>query len=104
MADVFLNDNGTIFHFTVSEGGVPVDISGATTLTVKFMRKDKTTFARTGTFETDGTDGKIVYTTTATTDIDQIGKWFAQVYIVLPSWEGHSGKINFTVLDPIAVA
>lgn len=102
MSDIFVNDIGTTIKFTVMQDGSAIDVSTATVKKVKFQRKDKTTFSRDVSFVTDGTDGLVSYTT-VNGDLDQAGKWTAQLYMELPSWSGHTSKITFTVQTPIEV-
>ncbi len=53
---------------------VPLDIAGATDLLVCLLFPDTTTSQNfTGTFLTDGSDGKIYYDTVYNTDLSQLG-------------------------------
>jgi len=99
-ADLHVGDIGTIIYINIVEGGEALDISSATTKTIRFQKKDKTTMDKDGEFKTDGTDGILQYTT-LTGDIDQKGRWLAQAYLEMPTWKGYSAKVEFQVDDPL---
>lgn len=95
--DLHLDDIGTIIRVTIQDTSetcvtAALDVSTATTTDLIFKKPDGTKVTQTGGFTTDGTDGKIEYTTIAN-DIDQIGEWKIQVYLVLPigSWRSDIG-------------
>jgi hypothetical protein len=96
-----VGDVGTIFEGTFYDGGVIVDISAATTKEILFRKPDGTVVTKTGTFSTDGTDGKLRYTTIAG-DLDQAGDWRVQGYIVTPTGSWKSSVETFTVLANLA--
>jgi hypothetical protein len=88
-----------VIEFTVQEKGEIVDISSASaTKQIIFKKPDATTTTKSGSFVTNGTDGKFYYTTIAG-DIDQAGAWQAQAYIVTGSFVGYSMPVAFTVND-----
>jgi len=98
MSDIFL---GQIipFEFTISDqDGTIVDISSASVLEVIFRKPDKSTFTRTAAMVTDGTDGKLQYTTVLA-DLDAGGPWRAQAEVTISSVPYPSTISNFTVLD-----
>jgi hypothetical protein len=81
--EIRVNDVGTVFELTVTDASGAVDISGATTKQISLeppTRANKVTKA--ATFTTDGTDGKMLYTTVAG-DLDEAGSWRVQGYVVL---------------------
>lgn len=79
------NDIGTTFTITiVDDDSVAVDISGATTVSMIFLKPDQTTITKTATFVTDGSDGKIQYET-VDGDLDQSGLWHIQGYVDISS-------------------
>ncbi|RLA38665.1 MAG: hypothetical protein DRR06_20380 [Gammaproteobacteria bacterium] len=95
--EIHLNDVGTVFEVTLVESDVVVDISTATTLTIKFKKSDgATVMTKTASFSTDGTDGRLQYTSVAD-DLDQTGPWKLQAYVIMPSWTGHSSIGEFEV-------
>ena len=103
MSELHVGDVGTQMHFTVKEAGVAVNLSGATTMHLLLEKKDKTVVTRDLEFHTDGTDGVLLYTTT-TNDLDQAEKWNAQIYLVLPSWQGHTSKVSMTIYQPLVAS
>lgn len=74
-------DIGTVFRFTVKYNGSADDISDATTRQVTFQKPSGTKVTKTLSLVNDGTDGLVQYTTVAD-DLDEIGTWKAQCYIV----------------------
>jgi len=94
--EVHLNDIGTIFRATINDcvDGVQsvLDISSATTKELVFKTPLGILKTKTASFTTDGTDGQIEWTT-INGDLDEIGEWKLQAYIVLPSgsWRSDIG-------------
>lgn len=84
MADIHLNDIGTIFRVSVvDESDASIDVSGALTKSIVFRKPDGTTVTQTADFYIDGTDGIIQYTSIAD-DLDQTGTWQLQAFVELP--------------------
>ena len=102
MTDIQKDDIGTILRFTVTENGVAADISSATVKTLKLRKSDtdRTVIERTMAFTTDGSDGKVQYTTVAD-DIDIDGVWQAQVYLEFLSGKWHTSRVNIEVGDNV---
>lgn len=96
MTDIFIGDIGTIFRATVKDNGVARDISSATLRQLIFQKPDETTVTKTATLTTDGTDGKMQYTTILN-DLDQAGRWVVQGYIETPAGKWHTDFYRFTV-------
>lgn len=94
--EIHVGDVGTLLEVTVTDDGAAVDISSATTKEFKFKKTDRSTLTKAATFVTNGTDGKLQYTT-AGGDLDMAGSWGLQVHVVLPSGEWHSDIQPFTV-------
>lgn len=55
----------------------PLDISGATSISIAFQEPDGTQNTVTAQYVTNGIDGEIYYVTN-NTDIDEVGLWFVQ--------------------------
>lgn len=90
-------DVGTIFEITsVDPDGAAVDISAATVKKFHFKRPDGTTLTKTAVFTSDGSDGKLRYTTVAD-DLNQPGTWQVQVHVEAPSYTWHSSVAIFQV-------
>ena len=94
--EIHQDDIGTAFTITVQDDTTAVNISTATTRQIKFKKPSGTVLIKTGVFVTDGTDGKLRYTSVAD-DLDEAGKWYLQVYLVLTNWTGHSDQGEFVV-------
>lgn len=90
------NDIGTVFEVIIKDGTAIVDISGATTKQIIFKKANGETVTKTATFKTDGTDGKIQYTT-VTNDLDVEGTWEIQAFVILASGEWMSDVSRFVV-------
>ena len=90
--EIHVNDIGTVFEVTLlDEGSSPqiVDLSTATVKELIFKDPAGTSTTQTAAFTTDGTDGKIQYTT-LTGDLDTAGLWYLQAHIVI----GTASPIN----------
>lgn len=87
--EIHLNDIGTQFTITIKDcNSNAIDISASTSLQVIFKKPSGSTLTKDGTFYTDGTDGKISYTT-VDGDLNEIGSWKiqAQVIALNGSWK-----------------
>ena len=96
MSDIYVNDIGTIFRATIKDGGVEKDISSATVMQIIFRDPDGVETTKTAVFTTDGSDGKIQYTTVSG-DLDLAGKWVLQGYVETPAGKWHSSWYPFLV-------
>lgn len=93
-----LNDVGIVFELTVKdEGAFVVDLSSATTIELIFRDPDGTSVTQTATFTTDGSDGKIQYTTLAG-DLDVVGLWSWQGHVVIGTSDWRTSSNEFRVL------
>lgn len=93
---VHLNDIGTQFIVTIYEDGVPLNISTASLMRILFEKSNGTKLSKTAVFVSNGTDGKIKYTT-LTGDLDTAGTWRIQGYIEMGGGKWHSEIAYFTV-------
>ena len=97
MADeIHLDDVGTEFILTVKDAGVAVNIGSASTKQIIFEKPDGTILTKIGTLVTDGSDGKMKYASIAG-DLNMIGPWRLQAYVVLPTGSWRSDIAEFTV-------
>lgn len=100
--EIHEGDVGTVFELIMVEWDedleedVVVDISTATVKSIKFGKPTAATVTQTGVFVTDGTDGKMKYTSVAD-DLVPTGDWDIQGYVEMPAWTGHSDMGHFTV-------
>jgi hypothetical protein len=98
--EVHVGDVGTTFILTVTDG-TAVDVSGATTKQILFGKPNGSTVTKTAAFTTDGTDGKVQYSTVAN-DLDMAGVWNIQAYVVLAAGSWHSDVTSFVVYPNVA--
>jgi hypothetical protein len=90
-------DIGTQFRVTVQDcNGTAIDISAATTTTIIFKKPDGSTLSKAASFVTDGSDGLIQYTS-ASGDLNTVGSWKIQSFVVTPSGQWHSEFESFKV-------
>lgn len=95
--EIHLDDIGTVFEITLMDGDDAEDVSSATvTKDIIFRKPGGTKVTQAASFTTDGTDGKIEYTSVAD-DLDEVGAWNIQAYLILTDWTGHSDVGNFTI-------
>lgn len=66
----------------LDQNGAVIDIGGAVALKIKLLKPDGTTLDKTASFLTDGSDGKIYYTTIVG-DLNQAGLWQVQGKLTL---------------------
>jgi hypothetical protein len=97
VGEIHVGDIGTVFTVTIlDQDSAVVDISSATTKNMIFKKPDGTKVTKTGVFVSDGTDGKMKYTTVSG-DIDAYGEWKLQGFIDLGSTEWYTDFTKFTV-------
>ena len=85
MANIHKNDVGTVIEVIIKdEDNVAIDVSAATVKTIRLRNPAGTVMEKTAVFVTDGTDGKIKYTT-VDGDLDATGDWRTQAYIEIGS-------------------
>lgn len=105
MADTIIHsgDVGTIIRLTITEDDdtTAVDVSGATVKTFYFLKPTGTKDYVTAVFDSDGTDGKLVYTTIED-DIDTVGRWQVQAYVEIGAAKYYSTKTTFIVQSNLA--
>lgn len=96
-AEVHVGDIGTIFLATITdENNAVVDVSLASTKQLWFKKPDTTVTKKTASFTTNGTDGKLQYTTIAG-DLDNAGVWEIQGYVVLAAGTWHTSRLTVQV-------
>ncbi len=96
--EIHLNDVGTIIEVTITEDGSAVDVSTSTTQELILKDPKGNLKTKTTNFTTNGSDGKIQFTSVIT-DFDRQGVWRIQAHLVLLSpigdWRSDFG--DFTV-------
>jgi hypothetical protein len=93
---IYVGDVGTRFNFTILEAGLPVNLTGYEGLLIEFQRPDKTKFTEELTVISLA-QGRVRYTTVANTDLNQSGRWRAQLILTLPEWTGRASEVSFWV-------
>lgn len=97
IGEVRLNDIGTVIELTIKdENDSAVDISGASTKQYIFRKPGGSALVKTADFVTDGTDGKLKYTT-ASGDLNTAGDWQVQAFVDFGATEWRSDIKNFMV-------
>lgn len=94
--EIHQEDIGTAFTITMMDDTVVVDISTATIKQITFKKPSGTKIVKDAVFVTDGTDGKLQYTSISG-DLDEAGKWYLQVYLDMTGFTGHSDFDDFVV-------
>ena len=100
MSKFYVNDVGAVLEVTVTDAdtSAAIDISTATVKQIRLRNPRKTTVTKAASFTTDGTDGKIRYTTDANV-LNVEGLWQFQAYIELPAGRKFSTETKtFNVL------
>lgn len=96
--EIHVGDIGTLLRGTVKENGVVVDISSATAKKFKLKPPDGPSIVVDASFETNGTDGVLVYRT-MDGDLSVSGMWRIQGYAELGIWKGHTDIIEKYIYD-----
>lgn len=79
-SEIHYGDIGVNFNITVMNGTSVLDVSNADNIYIIFQKPDASDLTKTATLATDGTDGKIKYTTISG-DLDQVGTWQIQAKV-----------------------
>lgn len=90
------DDIGTIFILTIKDGETTVPIQSASTKEVCFEKPDGSVVTKDAAFLTDGSDGKIIYTSVSG-DLDIVGGWRIQAHVVIDTGTFSSSIEPFTV-------
>ena len=98
--EIRINDIGTKFLITVKDGDVVVDISGTgshvNNKRLIFKSPSGSTLDKPASFDSDGTDGKLYYTTVSG-DLVEDGIWKLQAKVIIGSQTFHSDIHTFKV-------
>lgn len=89
---------GVSFVYQVqNEDGSAADISLATVKKLIFKRPNLTRLEKVAVFYSDGTDGRIKYTTVDATELMPYGSYECQAYIEKPGFAGYLDVALFDV-------
>lgn len=94
--EIHVGDVGTILEVTVTDSGVAVNLSSATTKEIFLSKPNGVVITKTAAFVSNGSDGKLQYTTIIG-DLDQHGIWKLQVKVALPTGTWQSDIQEFRV-------
>jgi len=94
--EIHLNDVGTQFLLTVTDGSTAVDISSASVKQIIIKKPSGTKITANTAFTSDGTDGKMSYTT-VTDDLDEAGSYKLQGKVVISDGTFYTDITNFKV-------
>lgn len=95
-SQIHAGDVGTKLIVTVKDNGSVVDISSASVLSIFIKKPNGTILSRSGTLETDGTDGKMYYIVSAG-DLDVAGNYKIQGQVALSSGTFSTSTATFKV-------
>lgn len=102
MKELRYGDIGVQIIITVlDQDGDVVNLSSATTKSIVFNLPDETTVTKTASFVSDGSDGKIKYTTESGF-VSQLGIWAAQAFVIIGTAEYTSTEFKFKVTRKIS--
>lgn len=97
-ANIHRYNIGVAFRGTVKDQDENVmDISAATTKEIIFAKPGGTVVTKTASFYTDGTDGIIQYISQSG-DLDVVGNWKQQAYVIQSGSAFYSDIISFQVI------
>jgi len=94
------NDVGVIITVTITEAGSAKNISTASVKKIWFRDPNGDEVEKTAEFVTDGSDGKVKYTTIAD-DLDTAGEWEFQAKITTPAATFGTSRGTFEVGENI---
>ena len=94
--EIHKNDVGTVFVATIMDAAAVINISTATTKQLLFRKPNGTVLTKAGAFTTDGSDGKLQYTTIAG-DLSDVGGWSLQAKLIFPAGTWYSDVHRFEV-------
>lgn len=97
VAEFQRGDVGAVLRLTIKDGGSAVNISGASAKKFELAKPDGTLTEVTAVFVTDGTDGKLKWTTTSANDLDQAGPWSVQAKITDAGGPWRTRPVDFYV-------
>lgn len=95
--EIHKDDIGVKLRVTiVDDDDAAIDISAATTKQIVLKKPNGDILTKTASFEADGSDG-IIYYTTISGDLDAIGTWKIQGIVIISSYTYHSSIESFKV-------
>lgn len=95
-SEIHVGDIGTQFIITVKEDDSIVDISSASSIIIYLKKPNGVSYEKYGSFVTDGTDGKLFYTSVYG-DFDAPGLYKLQAKLTMGGSTYHSNLETFKV-------
>lgn len=98
---IHVADINTEMLFTIknSSDNTVIDISTATTKNIVFRKADRTPSVQAASFNTDGTDGVLKFTSPNAAFFNVAGRWKAQGSVVISSGTFKSSTLEFDVFS-----
>lgn len=98
--EIHVGDIGTRLEGVVEDSGVAVDLTTATSVTMRLEKPDRSRVDHPATIDVPLL-GEVHYTT-VTGDTDQAGHWLQQLIVIFPTGTFKSDVESFTVHENIA--
>ena len=95
--EIHIGDIGTIFEITLMDDLAVVNVAPASEMLIMFTKPDGSKVINIAQLSGDGSDGKIRYVITSSTELDQNGSWKIQANVTLPSGQWSSNIDRFRV-------
>lgn len=95
-----LGAEGVKIQISLNNCGEAIDLTTATTTDLHIIKPDDTVVVWSASPIGDATDGVLEYTT-ITGDLDQLGYYYGEVYLVNSTYNGNSARFEFKVVDDI---
>lgn len=98
MDTVRVGDVGVVIRLTVTEDGAVKDLSAATSKSLVFTKPSGAQTTKNASFTLTGADGRLQYTTTAASDLNEVGRWRVRARVGgVAGFTGHSTAYEFNV-------
>ena len=94
--EIHVDDVGTQFLLTIMDGSAAVDISSASTNQIIIKKPSGTKMTKSATFSSDGSDGKIYYSSIAD-DLDETGSYKLQGKVIISDGTFYTDITTFKV-------
>jgi|TARA_R110000765_G_scaffold375515_1_gene466146 hypothetical protein len=94
--EIHINDIGTRFLVTITDGSSAVDVSSASTKQIIIKKPSGSKLTVAASFSSDGSDGKIYYNT-ASNDLDEAGSYKLQGKVIISDGTFYTDITGFKV-------
>jgi hypothetical protein len=71
----------------------------ASSITIIIEKPNSTLISASASYFNDGTDGIVFYRTSGSSDLDQVGNYNVQAYLIMPDFSGYTTPVTFTVYE-----